>query len=134
MVIDDRDIDPVKPLPIPTVTVYGSDGRRLVTGYYDFHQNVSRCFSEDVKPDDFDHVVVSDGFADWNLQKGFELKKIVPDGGKVEIDYPKCRNTSHDGFACSECGKAWFVGFNLGPLEFDFCPSCGREVTRDGDR
>lgn len=41
-----------------------------------------------------------------------------------------CKNISKDGFKCSECGDSWLGGFNLGPIAFKCCPSCGREVTK----
>lgn len=46
----------------------------------------------------------------------------------------ECENESKDGFKCSKCGDAWLGGFNLGPIAFKRCPSCGAKVRKAAKR
>ena len=85
--IEDSDLPKTSPLPgIPSIRVYDKDGMKCAEGYYVFHQNRQLCvFNDKLKPEDCDHLIVADGFADWNMPTGIEVKKIVPDGGWVEM-------------------------------------------------
>ena len=85
--IEDSDLPETSPLPgIPRISVYDGDGRKCAEGYYVFHQNRQLCvFGDKLKPDDCDHLIVADGFADWNMPRGIDAKKIVPDGGWIEV-------------------------------------------------
>lgn len=85
--IEDSDLPKTSPLPgIPRIRVYDGDGRKCAEGYYVFHQNRQLCvFGDKLKPDDCDHLIVADGFADWNMPRGIEVKKIVADGGWIEV-------------------------------------------------
>lgn len=85
--IKDTDLPKTSPLlSIPRIRVYDKDGRLVADGYYAFHQNRQLCVIGDkLKPEDCDHCVVIDGFADWNMPMAIEVKKIVPDGGWIEV-------------------------------------------------
>lgn len=85
--IKDTDLPQTSPIPgIPRIKVYSKDGKLLAEGYYAFHINRQPCImGDELKPDDCDHCLITDGFADWNMPKKLEVKKIVPEGGWIEV-------------------------------------------------
>lgn len=38
-----------------------------------------------LRPGDCMHLIVSDGFADWNMPRDVRVQAIEPDGGEVEL-------------------------------------------------
>lgn len=70
----------IDPMPgIPEVRVLDEDGREVFRGYY--YQHVNRQVApirDSLRPEDVDHCVVHDDFADWNMPKSFRVTKITP--------------------------------------------------------
>ena len=40
---------------------------------------------DELKPEDCDHCIITDGFADWNMPRSIKVSKIVPEGGWIEV-------------------------------------------------
>lgn len=70
----------IGPMPgIPEVRVLDEDGREVFRGYYYRHVNRQVApISDSLRPEDVDHCVVHDDFADWNMPKSFRATKITP--------------------------------------------------------
>lgn len=46
------------------------DNEKWVEGYYVYHINRTICpFGDSVKPEDEQHVIMQDGFSDWNMPR-----------------------------------------------------------------
>lgn len=84
--IKDADLPKVAPLAhIPRVRYTDADGC-VHEGWYAFHINRQLSpFESYSKANDCEHLIVSDGFADWNMPRGLESARIVPDGGIIEL-------------------------------------------------
>ena len=85
--IKDSDLPKTSPLSgIPRIRVYDKDGRKCAEGYYAFHKNRQLCvIGDELKPEDCDHCIITDGFADWNMPRSIKVGKIVPEGGWIEV-------------------------------------------------
>lgn len=73
-----EDIDPMP--GVPEVRVLDGDGKEVMRGYYCRHVNrqVAPLGADRLRPEDVDHCVVYDGFADWNMPKPVKVAKITP--------------------------------------------------------
>lgn len=63
---------------IPQVGVYDENDNLMFTGWYAFHKNTNYCFSDDYKPEYYDHLVIHDDFADWGMKQGIRVTKVTP--------------------------------------------------------
>lgn len=71
----------VNPMPnVPEVRVLDEGGREVMRGYYCHHVNrqVAPLGADRLQPEDVDHCVVYDEFADWNMPKPVKVAKITP--------------------------------------------------------
>lgn len=70
----------VEPLPgVPRVRIVDEEGHALFEGYYIRHENRQTCVLHDrLRPDDVDHLVAVDGFADWNMPRDLVIKRVTP--------------------------------------------------------
>lgn len=71
----------IDPMPgVPEVRVLDGDGKEVMRGYYFRHvyRQVAPLGNDQLRPEDVDHCVVYDGFADWNLPKPVKVAKITP--------------------------------------------------------
>lgn len=69
------------PLPgVPRVRVIDEYGREVFEGYYIFHENrqLAALGPDWLRPEDVDHCVAVDDFADWNMPRSLTIKKITP--------------------------------------------------------
>lgn len=68
------------PMPgIPEVRVLDEDGKEVFRGYYYRHLNRQVApIRDSLRPEDVDHCVVHDDFADWNMPQSFRATKITP--------------------------------------------------------
>lgn len=85
--IMDTDLPATSPLPqVPRVR-YTDAGGRVHEGWYAFHKARQTCLlgHDRLRPEDCQHLIVSDGFADWNMPRDVRVQAIVPDGGEVEL-------------------------------------------------
>ena len=85
--IMDTDMPATSPLPqVPRVR-YTDAGGRVHEGWYAFHEARQTCplGRDRLRPGDCQHLIVSDGFADWNMPRDVRVQAIVPDGGEVEL-------------------------------------------------
>lgn len=85
--IMDTDLPATSPLPqVPRVR-YTDAGGRVHEGWYAFHEARQTCplGRDRLRPGDCQHLIVSDGFADWNMPRDVRVQAIVPDGGEVEL-------------------------------------------------
>lgn len=85
--IMDTDLPQTSPLPqVPRVR-YTDAGGRVHEGWYAFHKARQTCLlgHDRLRPGDCRHLIVSDGFADWNMPRDVRVQAIVPDGGEVEL-------------------------------------------------
>lgn len=85
--IMDTDLPATSPLPqVPRVRYTDANGC-VHEGWYAFHKARQTCMlgSDRLRPGDCQHLIVSDGFADWNMPRDVRVQAIVPDGGEVEL-------------------------------------------------
>ena len=56
------------------------DNGKWVEGYYIYHIKRTICpLGDSVKPEDEQHVIMQDGFSDWNMPRGTVVYEIDPD-------------------------------------------------------
>ena len=56
------------------------DNGEWVEGYYIYHIKRTICpLGDSVKPEDEQHVIMQDGFSDWNMPRGTVVYEIDPD-------------------------------------------------------
>lgn len=56
------------------------DNGEWVEGYYIYHIKRTICpFGDSVKPEDEQHVIMQDGFSDWNMPRDTVVYEIDPD-------------------------------------------------------
>lgn len=99
--VSDQELENDKPLSYIPIIRYTNNKNYSFEGYYDFHNRFERCFAEDVDHNkDYIHVIMQDGFADWNMPRPLEAKQIIPDGGTIDIIWPDNINTDNvsDGY------------------------------------
>lgn len=83
----DTDLPATSPLPqVPRVRYTDADGCAH-EGWYAFHEARQACplGRDRLRPGDCQHLIVSDGFADWNMPRDVRVQAIEPDGGEVEL-------------------------------------------------
>lgn len=72
----------IRPLPgVPRVRIVDEEGRELFEGYYIRHENRQPAVfggTDYLHPEDVDHCVAVDGFADWNMPRSLVIKKVTP--------------------------------------------------------
>lgn len=72
----------VEPLPgVPRVRIVDEEGRELFEGYYIRHENRQPAVfggTDRLHPEDVDHCVAVDEFADWNMPRRLVIKKVTP--------------------------------------------------------
>lgn len=57
-----------------------ADTGEWVEGYYIYHINRTICpFGDSIKPEDEQHVIMRDGFSDWNMPRGTVHFDIIPE-------------------------------------------------------
>ena len=57
-----------------------TDNGEWVEGYYIYHIKRTICaFGDSVKPEDEQHVIMQDGFSDWNMPRGTVAFEIAPE-------------------------------------------------------
>lgn len=60
-------------------------GKSTVTNQWvlgGYHKHVKRqiCpMGDELKPDDIDHIIIFDGFADWNMPKPLQAVEVIPE-------------------------------------------------------
>lgn len=56
------------------------DNGKWVEGYYIYHIKRTICpLGDNVKPEDEQHVIMQDGFSDWNMPRNTVVYEINPD-------------------------------------------------------
>lgn len=83
----DTDLPATSPLPqVPRVRYTDANGC-VHEGWYAFHEARQACplGRDRLRPEDCMHLIVSDGFADWNMPRDVRVQAIAPDGGEVEL-------------------------------------------------
>ncbi len=72
----------IRPLPgVPRVRIVDEEGRALFEGYYIRHENRQPAVfggTDCLHPEDVDHLVAVDGFADWNMPRDLVIKRVTP--------------------------------------------------------
>ncbi len=72
----------IEPLPgVPRVRIVDEEGRELFEGYYIRHENRQPAVfggTDYLHPEDVDHLVAVDEFADWNMPRRLVIKKVTP--------------------------------------------------------
>ena len=72
----------IRPLPgVPRVRIVDEEGRALFEGYYIRHENRQPAVfggTDYLHPEDVDHCVAVDEFADWNMPRSLVIKKVTP--------------------------------------------------------
>lgn len=64
---------------VPMVRVLNEDGKEVYRGWYMMHINrQTACIGDQLKESDVDHLVMTDGFADWNMPKDIRPIKVTP--------------------------------------------------------
>lgn len=67
------------PVDVPMVRVVDEDGKEVLRGWYYRHVKRQPCVIDDkVGDEDVDHVVMSDGFADWNMPRRPKGTVVTP--------------------------------------------------------
>ncbi len=57
-----------------------ADNAEWIEGYYMYHINRTICPAGDsIKPDDVEHIILFDGFSDWNMPRGINYKHVLPE-------------------------------------------------------
>lgn len=57
-----------------------ADTGEWVEGYYIYHINRTICpFGDSIKPEDEQHVIMQDGFSDWNMPRDTVHFDIIPE-------------------------------------------------------
>ena len=103
----------VDPLPgVPRVRIVDPDGRELFEGYYIRHENRQPAVfggTDRLRPEDVDHCVAVDGFADWNMPRSLVIKKVTPPH-RIEVVGPV------PGYVCELVGDGMPEGEPLPPI------------------
>lgn len=78
-----------KPLAgVPQVRVLDEEGREVLRGWYVFHEKRQPCVMNDwLKPEDVEHLVAVDSFADWNMPRDLKLMRVSPPHRIEVIDH-----------------------------------------------
>ena len=64
---------------IPRVRAVEPDGTVSAEGFYFCHLNRQPSpIGDSLKPEDIDECIVTDGFADWNLEPPVRILKVTP--------------------------------------------------------
>lgn len=70
-------VDPV--VDIPMVRVVDEEGKEVMRGWYYRRENRQPAvFGDELRPEDVDHIVMHDDFADWNMPRAMKATKITP--------------------------------------------------------
>ena len=105
--------DCIRPLPgVPRVRIVDEEGRELFEGYYIRHENRQPAVfggTDYLHPEDVDHCVAVDGFADWNMPRRLVIKKVTPPH-RIEVIGPV------PGETCELVGDGMPEGETLSPL------------------
>jgi hypothetical protein len=65
---------------VPRVRAKREGDGYVVEGWYMCHVNRTPCpVGDSLKAEDVEHLVVCDGFSDWNMPRGVECHKVDPD-------------------------------------------------------
>lgn len=57
-----------------------ADNAEWIEGYYMYHINRTICPAGDsIKPDDVEHIILFDGFSDWNMPRGINYNHVLPE-------------------------------------------------------
>ena len=107
------------------------DNGEWVEGYYIYHIKRTICpFGDSVKPEDEQHVIMQDGFSDWNMPRNTVVYEIDPD--------TLCQYT---GLTDKKGKKIWendicdrkekypeIVAYNKGDWQLDYSYAFGKEM------
>ena len=107
------------------------DNGKWVEGYYIYHIKRTICpFGDSVKPEDEQHVIMQDGFSDWNMPRNTVVYEIDPD--------TLCQFT---GLTDKNGKKIWendicdrkekypeIVAYNKGDWQLDYSYAFGKEM------
>ena len=107
------------------------DNGEWVEGYYIYHLKRTICpFGGSVKPEDEQHVIMQDGFSDWNMPRNTVVYEIDPD--------TLCQFT---GLTDKNGKKIWendicdrkekypeIVAYNKGDWQLDYSYAFGKEM------
>ena len=110
------------------------DNGEWVEGYYIYHIKRTICpFGDSVKPEDEQHVIMQDGFSDWNMPRDTVVYEIDPD--------TLCQYT---GLTDKNDKKIWendicnrkekypeIVTYNKGDWQLDYSYVFGKEMHTD---
>lgn len=103
----------IRPLPgVPRVRIVDEEGRELFEGYYIRHENRQPAVfggTDYLHPEDVDHLVAVDGFADWNMPRDLVIKKVTPPH-RIEVIGPV------PGETCELAGDGMPEGEPLSPI------------------
>jgi len=54
------------------------DNNEWVEGYYVKHKKIQYCFTDEETDDNIEHLIVYDGFADWNMPIDLVMVEVLP--------------------------------------------------------
>ena len=115
----------IRPLPgVPRVRIVDEEGRALFEGYYIRHENRQPAVfggTDYLHPEDVDHCVAVDDFADWNMPRSMVIKKVTPPH-RIEVIGPV------PGEACELEGDGTPEGEPLASGSFETVDPWGRAV------
>lgn len=89
-------------------------------GYYVMHLNRTPCpFGDSYREEDVEHLVIRDGFSDWNMPRGMEAVEVLPEtlcrctgmtaGSAYVFEHDVLRRPGGEGTVSFDPDKGWLV-------------------------